>query len=186
MESSEYAQAEELFNSLDDYKDAADKVLECKYQYAQFCVDAKSPDIPEAVRIYEELGDYGDAKAQLETLKKKYFYPDYDYRIPALECVMTGSQHKSAEESSEKLGSYHEYSYEWRYDDHYASASNLSEGFSEWISYINENFDDLKAKEKGANQYTIYLDNKEVGTVISVIGSGFAFVNVLIYEKPAD
>lgn len=63
LESGSYAEAEELFLSLDDYKDSAELVKECRYLLAGAALSEGS--YAEAAGLYESLGDYKDSADQL-------------------------------------------------------------------------------------------------------------------------
>ena len=56
QEAGEYAQAASIFESLGDYEDSADRVLECKYSIAESYVD--SGKYEEAIQAFSEIIEY--------------------------------------------------------------------------------------------------------------------------------
>ena len=59
QEAGEYAQAASIFESLGDYEDSADRVLECKYSIAESYVD--SGKYEEAIQAFSEIIEYSNS-----------------------------------------------------------------------------------------------------------------------------
>lgn len=60
LETKSYKKAVAEFEAAGDYNDAADKVKEAKYQLAE------KSDLEQAIRLYQELGNYQDSEKKLE------------------------------------------------------------------------------------------------------------------------
>lgn len=64
MESGNYAEAATMFDTLDDYKDSAQKFNECKYNQAEALY--LKEEYAEALKIYQTIDGYKDTKAKIE------------------------------------------------------------------------------------------------------------------------
>lgn len=183
LEASSFAQAEDLFSSLGDYRDAADKLRECKYLLVKDCLQAAPPDVAQAVRLLEELGAYKDAIALKKELQETYFFAEYGYRIPAMECIVPDAK-RADERGKDETGAYHRYTYTWRISDIHA-AMELSDRFVEWIDCIN-GVDGVDAQPYRGGAYYISVDDVPFGLVSSHKTDKSVSVTAVLYDEPME
>ena len=78
-EHSSYVEAEELFTSLGDYKDASEYVTECQYQQA--IKDLEAGYYEEAIVTFTRLGEYEDSISYLEKAVSERKYAKFNLEI---------------------------------------------------------------------------------------------------------
>ena len=88
-----FAEAQAIFEELGDYKDSAEKVLECKYGIADEKMAAK--DFEGALKVFSELEDYKDSAEK--TIECKYDIAKDE---------LVSGKYESAIEDFEELGEY--------------------------------------------------------------------------------
>lgn len=175
MDAAQYAQAAEAFHALGTYRDAADKTLKCKYLLAEDCMHEPEQDIPEAVRLFAELGDYADAKAQMEALQETYYFPEFARQIPAPESVIPDAV-RSEETGEDENGRYCRYTYTWEEPD----LNALSDRFAAWLSKLDE-ADGVDAQPYLNGAYTILVGGERVGLTDSVRSDDNVQIRVTLY-----
>lgn len=83
FDAGQYAEAQVIFNELEDYEDSAEKSVECDYQMALTQLGEKQYDA--AIGIFEKLGDYKESAAKLEEAKHEQMMTTYSEEIALLE-----------------------------------------------------------------------------------------------------
>lgn len=183
LEESSFAQAEELFSTLGDFDDAAEKTRECKYQLAILCAEADEPDYAEAVRLFAEIGAYKDAIARKTALQEQFFFKEYGYRIPGMECVVSDA-HPSEKSGKDQIGSFHRYTYTWRISDN-NDARERSDQFIKWLAYL-DGVVGVKTEQYLNGAYFLCVDGERLGIVSSQKSDDSVGVTVDLYDAPME
>ena len=183
LAASSFAQAEELYASLGDYADAADKLRECKYLLAQDCAQAQPPDVLQAVRLFAELGGYRDAAQKKAALQEEYFFAQYAYRIPAPNCIMTGAD-RTEDDGTDANGAYHRHIYAWEISG-FSDTRALSDRFVQWIAYLDD-ADGVTTQPYQNGTYFLCLDDAPIGMISSQKDDNAVRVTVVLYDEPME
>lgn len=183
MASASYAGAADLFSSLGDYRDAAEKTRECKYRLAKTLAQPDAPDYAEAVRLLDEIGAYKDAIALKNTLRETYFFPEHGYRIPCLECVAADA-HRTSDSGKDEIGAFRRYTYTWPVSDD-ADAQTLTAQFVQWLSYV-DGVDGLDTEPYRNGAFFLCVDGDPLGVVSSQKTGVSVSITVILYEEPLE
>ena len=164
----EYEAASTLFAELGDFKDSADRVVECDTAIKQEKYDAamkkaENNQYGEAIIMLTELGDFSDSKAKIAELENKYYgllqqiyayvARGFDADTLLAECVYSTLQLSTLYDATDSLAmsrlysgsSYSTYYYWSSYYNGYANIveSDTAEAFVEVLDLTNENAVDL-------------------------------------------
>jgi tetratricopeptide (TPR) repeat protein len=107
MESGKYSKAIKQFESLGDYSDAQEKIVECqnleKGEYYRIALDyMDSGNYSKAIEKFEYLGDYSDAQEKLVECQNLKNEADYQAAIE----LMNSGEYKKAITKFKSLGDY--------------------------------------------------------------------------------
>ncbi len=159
FENGQYAEAAELFASLSDYEDSADRVLECNYQLAAGLF--KGGDYQGAKALFSALGNYNDSADRAF---------ECDYQLAA--SLFKGGDYQAAKAMFTALGNYED-SADWAMECDYQAADVLFQsGDYEGAIAIYETisaYQDASAKLVIAKQE---LMRKSYGDVIALLSKG--------------
>lgn len=97
LQNGEYDEAVQTFTHLGDFKDASEKVLETKYNWAKDKL--AQGDTEGAISLFTMLGDYSDARAQITEIQNQ---TQYDKAMAAYQA----KQYADAQSIFAALGSY--------------------------------------------------------------------------------
>ena len=97
LQNGEYDEAVQTFTHLGDFKDASEKVLETKYDWAKSKL--AQGDTEGAISLFSMLGDYSDAKAQATEIQNQV---QYDKAMSAFQA----EKYDDAQALFSELGSY--------------------------------------------------------------------------------
>lgn len=183
LEESSFSQAQEMFSMLGDYDDAAERSHESQYLHVKSLLEADNPDYAQAVRLLREIGAYKDALALKAELQEKYYFAEYGYRIPALECIVPDTK-RTEERGKDDAGAYHRYTYTWRVSD-MAAARELSDRFMKWIDCIHDE-DGVDAQPYRGGAYFISVDDVPYGLVSSHKTDNTVSVTAMLYDEPME
>lgn len=183
LEASSFSQAEDLFSTLGDFKDAAEKQRECKYLLALSCAQAQPPDVVQAVRLLEELGGYRDAVSLKESLQKQYYFPEYGYRIPSPACIMTDAK-QTESRGKDKTGAFRRCDFDWSLSVR-LSAAELSDRFMQWIECL-DGVDGVEARRSLGGTFILFVDDQPFGTVSTKKTDTTVIVSVVLYDEPME
>ena len=181
LEGSSYVQAEELFSTLGDYEDAAKQSRECKYLLAKSLIDADEPDYVQAVRLLDEIGGYKDAIALKTELQDLYFFPEYGYRVPGMECVASDAQ-RTDERGNDENGAFHRYTYSWAVAG-YDTAGEVSDLFVKWLDCIGS-ASGLETQPHRNGAFILYLDDDPFGILSTQKSDTTLSVSAVLYDEP--